>query len=112
MSDLAAQLAAKFNTDIPLGDEPQSTDSPQADPRAAADPDLAKFAALVHDVTGIPATEIHRDKSLADAGVDSLHVISIVVRTEEATGVQLDDADVAPLQTVGDLLDLIASRRS
>ncbi|SQG65077.1 acyl carrier protein [Corynebacterium renale] len=112
MSDLAAQLAAKFNTDIPLGDEPAASTSQKADPRAAADPDLAKFAALVHDVTGIPVEEVQREKSLRDTGVDSLHIISIVVRTEEATGVMLDDADVAALSTIGEFLDLISQRRS
>ncbi|WP_448854083.1 acyl carrier protein [Corynebacterium frankenforstense] len=132
MGDLAAQLAAKFNTEVPLdADEPAAAETEgaaatstggeeksakaqaKADPRAGADPLLAEFAALVEDVAGVEAGEVTRESRLReDLGVDSLSLIELTVRAEETFGVRLADTTVAGFGNVGEGLDYLAEHRS
>lgn len=131
MGDLAAQLAAKFNTEVPLdaddsgeaaegaaatstGDRKKSAKAQaKADPRAGADPLLAEFAALVEDVAGVEAGEVTRESRLReDLGVDSLSLIELTVRAEETFGVRLEDKTVAAFGNVGEGLDHLAEHRS
>ncbi|MDK6259242.1 MULTISPECIES: acyl carrier protein [Corynebacterium] len=132
MGDLAAQLAAKFNTEVPLdadehaaaeaegaaatstgGTEKSTKAQAKADPRAGADPLLAEFAALVEDVAGVEAGEVTRQSRLReDLGVDSLSLIELTVRAEETFGVRLEDTTVAAFGNVGEGLDYLAEHRS
>lgn len=114
MGDLAAQLAAKFNTSVPLDASPAEPDAtsatPQkkrsADPRAQSDPNFAHLAGLVADVLGCEPTEVHRHSRLrADLGADSLSVIELTVRAEEEFGVRLNDRTVLGFHTLGDAAD-------
>jgi acyl carrier protein len=53
---------------------------------------------------------VHRDMSLRrDLGLDSLRLVALVVRFEEALGVNIADAgdiDFTKIQTVGDAIDV------
>jgi acyl carrier protein len=53
---------------------------------------------------------VHRDMSLRrDLGLDSLRLVALIVRFEEALGVNIADAgdiDLTKIQTVGDAIDI------
>ncbi|WKD59674.1 acyl carrier protein [Corynebacterium caspium] len=138
MSDLAAQLAAKFHSSMPLqatasnnpgvetkkSPDTASTAPAEAetaavaaadrgpDPRAAADPLLADFAALVSKVTGIDREEITRESKLREQAITSLNLIEILIRTEQELGVRLDENKILALTTVDELLSFIKAKRT
>jgi acyl carrier protein len=60
--------------------------------------------------TGRNRKAVHRDMSLRkDLGLDSLRLVALVVRFEEALGVNIADAgdiDFTKIQTVGDAIDV------
>ena len=47
-----------------------------------------------------------------DLGADSLASVELVMALEEAAGVTIDDADVANLKTVGDIMDYLAAHKA
>ena len=72
---------------------------------------LAGLAEIVNEVAGIPAADVQMEKSFTDdLDVDSLSMVEVVVAAEEKFGVRIPDDDVKNLKTVGDAVDLIASR--
>lgn len=52
-----------------------------------------------------PATNL-RD----DLGLDSLQAVTVVMALEQEFGVEVDDEEIDGLQTVGDILELLASK--
>lgn len=74
----------------------------------AADPHLATLATIIEDVTGVDKEKVSRESSLReDLEAQSLALVEITVRTEQAFGVQLDDATVDAFDTVGDVLNYV-----
>ena len=52
------------------------------------------------------------EASLADdLGADSLASVELVMALEEAANIKIDDADVANLKTVGDILDYLNTHK-
>jgi acyl carrier protein len=56
--------------------------------------------------------EINRESSFADLDVDSLDLVELAQMIEEEYGVRLTGDDVKQLATLGDLVDLVATRSS
>lgn len=93
---LADQLAAKLRQN----QEPQeSTPAPTTT--------VGRLAELVEKVSGVDAHTVTADKRLDELGLGSLHRIEVAVRAEEEFGVRIDDADVAGMQTVGDMVEFL-----
>lgn len=46
-----------------------------------------------------------------DLGMDRLSVVEFVVRTEEETGVLIEDGDAAKFRTLGDVIDYVDAAR-
>jgi acyl carrier protein len=59
---------------------------------------------------GAPPEEIERDATLKGLNIDSLDLAELSQIVESEFGVELTSADVATVTTVGDAIDLIASR--
>jgi len=53
-----------------------------------------------------------KDESLADLGLDSLDVVSLLLAIEEKYGLKIPDEDVAQLQTLSNYAAYIESRKS
>jgi len=70
--------------------------------RPTADP-LPTIAEIVHEVTGAEVERVRPDATLADLDMDSLSAVEVVIGIEQRLGVRIPDAEVASLQTVGDL---------
>lgn len=71
---------------------------------SSAAPTLEAVAEIVHEVTGADVAEVRPDATLADLDMDSLSTVEVVIGIEQRLGVRVPDADVAALQTIGDLV--------
>lgn len=89
---LADQLAAKLQQE-------EQVDSPTTT--------LGRIGEIVEKATGVESEQVTGGKSPSDLGVDSLSMIEITVRCEEAFGVRLDDATVLGFSTVGEFADYL-----
>lgn len=69
---------------------------------------LERLSNLVYEQTGDRSVEITRDTVLlADLGMNSFDLISLVCVVEDEFGVEIPDRIIGSLKTVGDVLDYI-----
>jgi acyl carrier protein len=69
---------------------------------------LAGLAAIVQEVTGVPAASVELDKSFTDdLDIDSLSMVEIVTAAEDRFGVRIPDSDVKDLKKVSDAVSYI-----
>lgn len=67
---------------------------------------------IIVETLGCDAEQVTMDASLADdLGADSLASVELVMALEEAANIKIDDADVANLKTVGDILDYLSTHK-
>ncbi|MCG8456299.1 MAG: acyl carrier protein [Holophagales bacterium] len=64
---------------------------------------------VIGRVAGVSPEELRPEQHLmVDLGIDSPKGLQLVMDLEDALGIEIDDDQVAGLQTVGDVLDLLA----
>lgn len=69
---------------------------------------LPDLAAIVHEVTGIPAASVQPAKSFADdLDIDSLSMVEIATAAEDRFSVRIPDDALGDLVTVGDAVAYI-----
>ena len=67
---------------------------------------------IIVETLGCDAEQVTMEASLADdLGADSLASVELVMALEEAANIKIDDADVANLKTVGDILDYLSTHK-
>ena len=72
--------------------------------------EFEKVRDIIVETLGCDAEQVTLEASLADdLGADSLASVELVMALEEATGISIDDADVANLKTVNDILTYLNS---
>jgi acyl carrier protein len=73
--------------------------------------DVESARALIADHLAVDLDAVHDDASFAsDLGADSLDVVELSMRFEEALNVSIDDYETESCETVRDALDLIHSK--
>jgi acyl carrier protein len=55
----------------------------------------------------IDRTRLTRDARLADLGVSSLDVVSLIFDLEERTGVEIGEGDMPKMETLGEMVDCL-----
>ena len=61
--------------------------------------------------SSLDASEIGADTNLRDdLGLDSLQAVTVVMALEQEFDVEVDDEEIDGLQTVGDILELLARK--
>jgi acyl carrier protein len=55
----------------------------------------------------IDRTRLTRDARLADLGVSSLDVVSLIFELEERTGVEIGEGDMPKMETLGEMADFL-----
>jgi acyl carrier protein len=69
---------------------------------------FVRFADLVEESSGVPASEITNEAALADdLGIDSLSMVEIVFATQEAFNVKIPDEALKELKTVQDAVNYV-----
>jgi acyl carrier protein len=72
---------------------------------------LARIQAIIREAVGAPDVIIHEGSTTRDvAGWDSLTHVSIILMIEKAFSIKLTSAEVARLETVGSLVDIVLAR--
>lgn len=77
--------------------------------------EAAKLAALTQEIIDMirsetPDAELTAESNLGEGGLDSLKVMSLVLRIESRYKIELDADDGGELRTVGDLAQLVLRR--
>ena len=74
--------------------------------------EFEKVRDIIVETLGCDAEQVTPEASLTDdLGADSLASVELVMALEEATGTHIDDADVANLKTVNDILTYLSSHK-
>jgi acyl carrier protein len=63
---------------------------------------------LIAEETQVDRAALNRNAGLADLGIASLDVMSILFEVEERFGIQVEDEDLAACTTLGELMDKLA----
>nr|WP_325195354.1 acyl carrier protein [uncultured Oscillibacter sp.] len=75
--------------------------------------EFEKVRDVIVETLGCDAEQVTLEATLAeDLGADSLASVELVMALEEATGISIDDADVANLKTVGDIMTYLNSHKN
>ena len=70
--------------------------------------ELEKIKAIIAEVLNIDADSITEDTTFVDdLGADSLDIFQIIMGIEEEYDIELDNASVEQIQTVGDAVEAI-----
>ena len=68
---------------------------------------------IIVETLGCDAEQVTPEASLADdLGADSLASVELVMDLEEAAGITIDDADVAGLKTVNDIVTYLKDHKA
>ena len=75
--------------------------------------EFEKVRDVIVETLGCDAEQVTLEATLAeDLGADSLASVELVMALEEATGISIDDADVAHLKTVGDIMTYLNGHKN
>ena len=75
--------------------------------------EFEKLRDIIAETLGCDTQQVTLTAALAeDLGADSLASVELMMALEEASGIAIDDADVANLKTVGDIADYLAAHKA
>lgn len=75
--------------------------------------EFEKVRDVIVETLGCDAEQVTLEATLAeDLGADSLASVELVMALEEATGISIDDADVANIKTVGDIMTYLNGHKN
>lgn len=72
----------------------------------------AQLRELVAELAELPAVDVGLDTPFADAGIDSLLAMEIVVHVERRCDVRFDDTDLKAVSSVRQLAELVREKRA
>ncbi|MCC6011768.1 acyl carrier protein [Candidatus Caldipriscus sp.] len=73
---------------------------------------LAKIRDIVVEELGVSAEKVMEEaRFIEDLGADSIGVMELVMKMEEAFDVQIPDQDIEKIRTVKDAIDYILSKK-
>ena len=74
--------------------------------------EFEKVRDIIVETLACDAEQVTLEASLADdLGADSLAAVELVMALEEATGIKIDDADVAGFKTVSDIMTYLEAHK-
>jgi len=69
---------------------------------------FVRFADLVEESSGVPASEITNEAALADdLGIDSLSMVEIIFSAQDEFNIEIPDEAVKDLNTVRDVVNYV-----
>lgn len=113
---LAAALGGGVTTEKSSAGKRTRLDDGEGGALAGLTGTAADVVLVALKVAGLDPDEVEEAPSPADSliddlGLDSLGIVELAVRCEEATGVRFEDADIAGLTTLGDVIDHVDAGR-
>jgi acyl carrier protein len=71
-----------------------------------------KIREIVVEELGVSAEKVtEQARFIEDLGADSIGVMELVMKMEEAFDIQIPDQDIEKIRTVGDAIDYILSKK-
>lgn len=81
--------------------------------RVSRDEILAKLAVILADVLDLDEVPLAETTTADDVeGWDSVNHVRLLIAAEQAFGIRFASTEVGPMRKVGDLVDLIAAKRT
>ena len=74
--------------------------------------EFEKVRDVIVETLGCEAEQVTEQATLEELGADSLAAVELIMALEEATGITIDDADVANLKTVGDIVKYLEDHKA
>jgi len=74
----------------------------------ARDAIVLKIKEVLSDRFGFEIAQLEESSRLRDLGVDSMHIVEIMMDMEADLGVKLEDLSVPPNPSLGEVVDAIA----
>lgn len=71
-----------------------------------------KVVQIIAEKTSIPKENIVATSTFKDLGVDSLDQAELLMNFEDAFEVKIEDAEIAGINTIQDLVNLLHSKRT
>lgn len=71
-----------------------------------------KVIKIITDTLSIEPSTIQSNSSLDELGADSLDMFEIIMKLEEAFGIEISDEDAAKIVSVNDAIDKVHSLRT
>ncbi len=73
---------------------------------------LEKIREIVVEELGVSADKVtEQSRFIEDLGADSIGVMELVMKMEDAFDIQIPDQDIEKIRTVGDAIDYILSKK-
>lgn len=73
---------------------------------------LEKIREIVVEELGVSADKVtEQARFIEDLGADSIGVMELVMKMEDAFDIQIPDQDIEKIRTVGDAIDYIISKK-
>ncbi len=73
---------------------------------------LEKIREIVVEELGVNADKVTENaRFIEDLGADSIGVMELVMKMEDAFDIQIPDQDIEKIRTVGDAIDYILSKK-
>lgn len=71
------------------------------------------YLAKIKEVLGpkLKGQELTETSNFKELGIDSLDLVDLVFQMEEALGVEFEDEELLKIETVGDLIQLVESKK-
>jgi len=74
---------------------------------------LDKVKEIIASQLNIDAKKIKaEDKIIDDLGADSLDIVELLMKLEEEFGISIPDEETSKMQTVGEILDVVKSKKT
>ena len=68
-----------------------------------------KISAIIADKLGLGLDQIKMESSFEDLGADSLDIVELIMASEEEFGIMVSDEEAEKANTVGDVVNYIAT---
>lgn len=68
---------------------------------------ISRIKGLLESLFGIDATKVNETTTLRDLGIDSMHVVNLLLDLEQDLGIELTDVNFPPNPTLGQVAETI-----
>lgn len=72
--------------------------------------DDTQLSTVLKSAFGIDPSADAPDTTLDEMGVDSLVIVELLLEIQKVTGVRLDEGEILPTHTVGQVVDLVNAK--
>jgi len=69
---------------------------------------VSRIKQLLHSLFGVDSSKVDESTTLRDLGIDSMHVVNLLLDLEQDLGIELTDVNFPPNPTLGQVAETIS----